>query len=293
LQYFGAGLVRTPSDFGLRSEPPSHPELLEYLANRFMNEGWSLKKLHRWIVLSSTYQQSSEERPALAQRDPGNLLLWKMNRRRLDFEALRDSLLAAAGQLDLTEGGHSVDITVAPWSERRTIYGFVERQNLPGIFRTFDFASPDTTSPQRFSTTVPQQALFMMNSPFVVKQVRSLAVESRSRSGSRGEDRVRALYEFAYQREPTQSEVEFGLRFIADQIRARQANPTLEQIRAGTNTLVAVVSTNTSPAATTSANAEGKASVDSDKASPPPEPLDAWERYAQVLLMANEFCFLD
>jgi hypothetical protein len=92
-----------------------------------------------------------------------------MNRRRLDFETTRDSLLSVSGRIDQTAGGHAVDITTQPFTARRTIYGFVERQNLPGLFRTFDFASPDATSPQRFSTTVPQQALFMMNSPFVAE----------------------------------------------------------------------------------------------------------------------------
>jgi mono/diheme cytochrome c family protein len=239
LQYFGAGLVRTPSDFGLRSEPPSHPELLDYLAGRFMDEGWSLKKLHRWIVLSSTYQQVSYDRPDLAQRDPSNQWLGRMNRRRLDFEALRDSLLFVGGQLDLDEGGQAVDITKAPWSHRRTLYGFVQRQNLPGLFRTFDFASPDTTSPQRFSTSVPQQALFLMNSPFVVEQGRLLCERPILRSAAGGEDRVRALYRIVYQREPTSREMELALKFVTAQ---------------GTG---------------------------------------AWERYAQVLLMANEFCFLD
>ena len=170
MHHFGQGLVRTPSDFGLRSEPPSHPELLDYLASRFVAEGWSIKKLHRWILLSSTYQQSSEDRPDARAKDPENLLVWRMNRRRMDLEALRDSLLFVAGQLDETIGGPAVNIVTAPFSKRRTVYGLIERQNLPAFFRTFDFATPDGHSPQRFTTTVPQQALFLMNSPFVIEQ---------------------------------------------------------------------------------------------------------------------------
>ena len=109
--HFGTGLVRTPSDFGLRSEAPSHPELLDYLARTFMDDGWSIKRLHRRIMLSSVYQQSSEHRPELAARDPENRLLWRMNRRRLDWEASRDTLLAAAGDLDRAVGGPAVEIT--------------------------------------------------------------------------------------------------------------------------------------------------------------------------------------
>src|SRR5206468_2153725 len=135
--HFGAGLVRTPSDFGLRGEPPTHPELLDYLAWRFMEEGWSIKKLHRWIMLSATYQQSNEGDRRLAGLDPENRLLGKMNCQRLDFEAMRDALLHVAGQPDGTMGGAAVPLTTAPFSRRRTVYGFIDRQNLPGVFRTF------------------------------------------------------------------------------------------------------------------------------------------------------------
>ena len=157
LHHFGEGLVRTPSDFGLRSEPPTHPELLDYLAARFIADGWSLKKLHRTIMLSSTYQQSSNGSGAGQKSDPENRLVWKMNRRRLDFEATRDALLAAGGDMDLKVGGPSIDVLAQPFSRRRSVYGYIDRQNLPGLFRTFDLATPDTTSPMRHTTTVPQQ----------------------------------------------------------------------------------------------------------------------------------------
>ena len=224
LHHFGAGLVRTPSDFGLRSDPPTHPGLLDYLASRFMAEGWSLKKLHRLILLSNTWQQRSDADSAPAAlnsralaADPDNRLLWKMNRQRLDFEELRDSLLAVSGRLDLAAGGHAVDIVAEPFSARRTIYGFVERQNLPNLFRTFDFASPDATSPQRFATTVPQQALFLMNSPFVVQQARSLACRAEILSCPRPEERVRQLFEIAYQRPPDPDELKLALHFVGTQ----------------------------------------------------------------------------
>lgn len=217
LHHFGAGLVRTPSDFGLRSDPPTHPELLDYLAARFMAEGWSMKKLHRLLMLSSVYQQSSENNPQSSKIDPANELLWKMNRSRLDFEALRDTLLAVSGKIELASGGRPVDLTTEPFTPRRTIYGFVERQNLPGLFRTFDFASPDTTSPQRFSTTVPQQALFLMNSPFVVQQASNLLNRPEIKRAGSDEERIQRLYQVAFQRPPEADEVRWARKFIESQ----------------------------------------------------------------------------
>src|SRR5262249_42157850 len=153
LHHFGRGLVRTPGDFGLRGEPPTHPELLDDLAWSFIDGGWSIKKLHKAILMSATYQQSCEPlTPILSTRrrgqgegatDPDNRLLSHQNRQRLDFESLRDSLLWASGRLDLKVGGAPVEIATPPFSTRRSVYGFIDRQNLPGLFRTFDFASPD------------------------------------------------------------------------------------------------------------------------------------------------------
>jgi cytochrome c553 len=217
MYHFGAPLVRTTSDFGLRSDPPTNAELLDYLASQFMANGWSLKKLHRLIMLSSAYQQSSEDTPANAKLDPGNELFWRMDRHRLDFEAMRDTLLATSGKLDKTMGGHAVDITTEPFAARRTVYAFIERQNLPGIFRTFDFASPDTTSPQRFYTTVPQQALFLMNSPFVVEQTRSLLARPEIKSARDDREKIERLYRIAFQRPPDRSEMALAKQFVATQ----------------------------------------------------------------------------
>ncbi len=174
LEHFGAALVRTPSDFGLRSQRSTHPELLDHLAWSFVEDGWSLKKLHRRIVLSAAYRQASDDRPAARAVDPENTWLWRMNRRRLDFEATRDALLAVGGKLDKRLGGPPVKQLAEPNSTRRTIYSYIDRLNLPGLFRTFDFANPDATSPERSLTTVPQQALFFMNSPLVVEAARDL-----------------------------------------------------------------------------------------------------------------------
>jgi hypothetical protein len=187
--------------------------LLDYLAARFMADGWSIKKLHRMIMLSAVYQQSSDNNPACAKVDPDNRLLWRMNRQRLEFEALRDSILAVSGKLDLTPGGHSVDITDAS-ATRRTVYGFVDRQNLPGLFRSFDFASPDTSSPRRFFTTVPQQALFLMNSPFIVEQAKAAVNRPDFTTVSTDQKRIDLLYQRAFQRDPSREEIGWAREFI-------------------------------------------------------------------------------
>ena len=211
LHHFGAGLVRTPGDFGVRSDPPVQPELLDWLAARFVADGWSLKKLHRLIMLSATYQQGSDDRADYQRTDPDNQLLWRMNRQRLGFEAMRDALLAASGRLDLTVGGRAADVL----SSRRTVYASIDRQNLPGVFRTFDFASPDAMTPQRFHTVGPQQALFMMNSPFVATQAQSLAaLPEFSRLTNDGE-RLQFLYRRIFARAADSEEVRAGLQFVA------------------------------------------------------------------------------
>jgi mono/diheme cytochrome c family protein len=212
--HFGNGLVRTPSDFGLRSDPPSHPELLDYLALRFVESGWSVKKLHRLIMLSSAYQQGSELNAVAYKSDPENTLLWRVNRRRLEFEAMRDSVLAVSGRLDRTIGGRPADITGDSPNPRRTVYGFIDRQNLPGMFRAFDFASPDTHSPQRFTTTVPQQALFMMNSPFAIQQAKALAARPEIAQEPEPAKRVEKLYRLLYGRPPAPDELWAAAEFI-------------------------------------------------------------------------------
>jgi hypothetical protein len=137
-----------------------------------------------------------------------------MNRRRLDFEAMRDSLLDVCGQLDLKEGGPSVELTGDKPSARRAVYGFIDRQNLPGLFRTFDYASPDSTSPMRFQTTVPQQALFMMNSPFVMGLAQHLSELPEVASQGALKAKIRELYERVYGRAPTSWEESAGMGFV-------------------------------------------------------------------------------
>jgi mono/diheme cytochrome c family protein len=218
MQHFGAGLVTTPSDFGLRSDAPSNPELLDWLASRFVQGGWSVKNLHRIILTSAAYKRSSDGNDAMANADPLNLLLARQNRRRLDFEGLRDSLLSVAGRLDPAVGGRSVPLTTEPFATRRTVYGFIDRQNLDGVFRTFDFASPDATSPRRFITVVPQQALFLMNSPFVSEQARHLAARLEAEHLSDPGTRIDRLYRLGLGRLPESDERELAMRFVEDKL---------------------------------------------------------------------------
>jgi hypothetical protein len=214
--HFGQGLLTTPSDLGLRSDPPSHPELLDYLARAFIDGGWSIKSVHRQIVLSSTYLQQSELRPECQNRDPQNRWLWRFNRQRLDFEALRDSILAVSGSLERTTGGPPIAITDPPFPPRRTVYGFIDRQNMDDVYRTFDFAVPDATSPKRFVTTVPQQALFLMNSPFIQEQAKRLAESVTREQSPPGAplDPVRALYRRVLGRSPEPRERTVASAFL-------------------------------------------------------------------------------
>ena len=217
LHHFGAGLVRTPSDFGRRAETPSHPELLDWLAARFVEEGWSLKWLHRQIMLSSVYQQSSlgaDDAGMLAKAqlaDPENRWLWRMNTQRLSFEELRDAGLAVTGELNREVGGKASPLFS---NNRRTLYAVVDRQFLPGVLRVFDFATPDLHVPQRSETIVPQQALFFMNHPFLLSRARALAKAAQQNGELKAEDRVKQMYRAAYQREPTSRQLAAALKLV-------------------------------------------------------------------------------
>ena len=166
-RHFGQGIVRTPSNFGQLGDRPRHPELLDYLAASFVENKWSIKAMHREIMLSSVYALSAENSAANYAVDPENRLVWRANRRRLDAEALRDSLLYVSGNLDLKPGGKAERLTDE--NKRRAVYGFVSRRKLDGMLALFDFPSPNNTSEQRLSTNVPLQMLFFMNSALVAK----------------------------------------------------------------------------------------------------------------------------
>ncbi len=210
--HMGKEIVDTPSDFGVRTPEPVHIDLLNWLASSFVDSGWSIKDLHRQIVLSSTYRQSSEVAPENEEADPLNTLWHHFPRERLDFESMRDSILAFSGNLDRTVGGLQFDIE-DPKANRRTIYGLIDRQYMPGIFRTFDHPSPDATSPGRFETTVPQQALFLMNSEFMIHNARLLATRVLEAEVD-DRERIQKLYRVTFQREPSDFERDAGLDFI-------------------------------------------------------------------------------
>ena len=214
----GAGLVKTAGDFGLQSEPPSHPELLDFLAAALMDREWSTKSLIRDIVLSKTYRQSSVDRPECSEVDVLNELVWRANRRRMDFESMRDAMLAASGNLDLTAGGRAVDLSTEPFSARRTLYGHVDRTNLDPLFTTFDFPSPDIASTERSETLVPQQALFALNDSFIIDQAKALARNATEAAGDTKDatGAVDWIYRQVFFRQPTEVESVLATNFVKD-----------------------------------------------------------------------------
>ncbi len=214
MYHFGAPLVGTPSDFGVRGEPPTHPALLDWLAARFVQDGWSLKSLHRIIMLSATYQQSSTDSSEGLRIDPENRLLSRMNRQRLDFEATRDAMLAVSGRLDPTVGGASVQNIAAPSSTRRTLYGFLDRLNLPGLYRTFDFPDPNATSPRRDRTTVAPQALFLMNHPFLLEMARATLERPEISAETSTPARINRLYRLLYGRAHNDQEIRLARDYL-------------------------------------------------------------------------------
>jgi hypothetical protein len=213
MHHFGEPLVGTTTDFGARSEKPVQAELLDWLAAEFIRSGWSVKHLHRVILMSKAYQQSvSGPSPA----DPENTLLGCFQRRRLDLEAMRDSLLFASGRLDPTVGGPPTDVASDPMNYRRTVYGLVDRQNLPALFRAFDFAGPDQCAERRPRTSVPQQALFGLNSPFVMEQARALVARPEIAAQTAPAKRVDALFRGVLGRMPTRAESAFAMQFVSE-----------------------------------------------------------------------------
>jgi len=221
MHHFGAPLVATPGDFGLRSDPPTNPGLLDHLAFAFVHDdAWSLKALHRRVMLSAAYRQAGDDRPAARAADPENALLWRANRRRLDFEALRDAILAVSGRLDRSVGGPPVADVSAPPARpaRRTLYGRIDRLNLAGLYRTFDFPDPNATSPRRDETTVPPQALFLMNHPFALTAAKALAARPDVAARPDAPGKVRRLYRLLFGRDPTRDEEALGVRFVSDPV---------------------------------------------------------------------------
>ncbi|MEQ9410664.1 MAG: PSD1 and planctomycete cytochrome C domain-containing protein [Fuerstiella sp.] len=254
LHHFGEGIVSTPGNFGVLGERPSHPELLDWLASEFVAEGWSVKQLHRLMMTSATYQLSSQFVEASFVADGDNRLLWRMTPRRMDVEAWRDSLLAVTGELDTTADGPPVDRITA--SNRRTLYAKVSRNGdvFPSdeFLRRFDFPAMRATVAKRPRSVVPQQFLFLMNSPFMLERARALVRRLES-EGESHEQRIHQAYQWLFSRSPSDSEVSIGLEFLS-------ATPAPDP------------------------------GPDPDTSSPPQ--VTQWEQYAQTLLSSNEFMFV-
>ena len=295
--HFGEGFVLTPDDFGTMSTPPSHPELLDYLSTYFTDNGWSLKKLHKHILLSATYQQASTDNPRYAQLDPFNRLLWRQNVRRLEFEPLRDSILAMAGSLDTTLGGRPVNLgggssnsvgkekaktgglrPQGSYSTRRTLYGYIDRANVAEVLNHFDFAQPEMPNGKRYQTTVPQQALFLMNNPLVIEQARKIVERTDFKGVEDDEKRIAFLYSLIYQRPPTAQEIQLGLAFFEEAPATGASLPAQQPAAQAAPVRVAA--------------AKGKLSLPARPAFTP-RPLSAWAEYAHALILANEFTFVN
>lgn len=217
---FGQGLVRTPDNFGTTGEAPSHPELLDHLALRFQKNGWSTKQLIREIVLSQTYQQASTESQRGLQADPENRLLWRMNRKRLEAEALRDTLLAISGQLEFSMGGSLVPPTTSSDfglqlnSPRRSVYLPVLRNSIPELFEAFDGADPSLVVGRRNVSTVAPQALFFLNHPFVSEQAQAAAKRLLETPLSSSTERLTHAYLRTLGRNPIPTEQQLFLAML-------------------------------------------------------------------------------
>lgn len=213
----GRGLARTPSDFGLMGEKPTHPLLLDYLAHDFMEKDWSIKKLIRSIVLSRTYCQSSHSKNP---SDPENRLLGSMNPKRLEYEAMRDGMLQVSGELETRMGGPPQSPNEKKPSNRRAVYGFIDRQNVSPELNTFDFANPNIHSPKRVETTVPQQALFALNDPFVLARSKKIAdsIQQQFKITDHAEKVARLLYQQILSRDPQPEELATVVSFLTPQV---------------------------------------------------------------------------
>ncbi len=239
--HFGDGLVRTPDNFGKLGERPTHPELLDWLAVQFVEEGWSIKAMHRLIMLSSTYQMSTTYNAAAAEQDPENRLLWRRSRQRLDAESMRDAILSVAGNLDLTMGGtllptenrkyvtSTANVNPVVYNNnRRSMYLPIIRSALYEVFQAFDFADPAVSAGKRMSTTVAPQALFMMNSELVSEQTHALAEQLLAKEATDTE-RITNLYLRTLSRPSTAEETESALAYVSEIVETVKSKDMDEQ----------------------------------------------------------------
>ncbi|MEE2639076.1 MAG: PSD1 and planctomycete cytochrome C domain-containing protein [Planctomycetota bacterium] len=262
LAHFGQGLVDTPSNFGQQGSRPSHPFLLDDLAARFIRKGWSIKQLHREIVLSATWRQTSSPHPKSRERDVDNRWYSRMNRRRLDFEEWRDAMLQAGGRLDLEVGGPAGELETEN-NFRRTLYATVHRRDISVTMRTHDFPDPTQHSPRRSSTVTPLQGLYALNGPLLTRQA-ELLVERLNRHSGEDSTRIHFAHEILFGRSPSAEEIKLALRFLysANQSVTRAGNKGGGRSAPGPDTSKRV-------------------------------PLERWIQYAHVLLAGNELMWID
>lgn len=230
-RHFGKGLVQTPSDFGTRGRAPTHPELLDYLALKFVASGWSTKTMHKLIMMSRAYQQASADNPANATIDPANELLWKYSRQRLDAESIRDSLLAVSGALERSRAGphpfpppnrwdytQHYQFTALYETRQRSVYLMQQRIRRHPFMATFDGADPNTSTPERLVTTTPLQALFTLNDKFAHEMAECFA-ERLLRECDNSAARIQRAYELSYGRKPSREEMRSDLEYLRDTAR--------------------------------------------------------------------------
>jgi hypothetical protein len=314
--HFGTGLVDTPSNFGANGERPTHPELLDYLATQFVAHGMSIKFLHRAIMLSEVYQLDTAMNQASFAKDSGNRLYWRANQTRLTAERLRDSVLFVAGTLEDTVGGPSVALT--PMSGRRTIYGRISRYRLDEFLQLFDYPSPMQSAEKRFTTNVPLQRLFLMNSDFMQQQAERLA--DRVIELPTDTARIQKAYRLIFGRLPTAAELNAGLEFLADEpMRQYEEKKAEAAKKAAEAAKPAMTGAKPDEPAKPGAPATPPAATPPPATPPPPaappapdgmmagvtaasaggkdekerRPVTAFGRYIKILLSSNEFLFVN
>ena len=281
--HFGEGLIKSPDDLGNMASKPSNQELLDWLAGWFMENDWSLKKLHKLIMKSATYRQSSSPNPSFAIKDGENKYWWHYPVRRLDFESIRDSLIQITGKMDRTVGGKPVNITDEPYSYRRSIYGYVDRSAVSDLMMQFDFSDPEMTNSKRASSIVPQQALFFMNSPMIVDAARAVTERNDFKNAKDDEEKIKVVYAVIFQRYPRGRESSMGKEFLTESAKwYKPINSKPKQIttQEDTNETTVVSNNNMSILKNVGKPVERK-------------PLTPWESYIQALIMSNEFVYFN
>ncbi len=212
--HLGHGLVRTPDDFGTRGARPTHPKLLDFLASTFSEDGWSIKKLHKRILLSRTYKQAAVENHTSRVMDPENHWLWRRPRKRLSLESMRDAMLKVSGELNLEMGGRPFDMMSEPITARRSVYGFVNRDVPSTLSTTFDGANPSACTAKRPETTVPQQTLFALNSTFIQDRAKAIMNLNSIQKAPTAEEKIRRLYQQTLSRLPEPMEIELAVNHV-------------------------------------------------------------------------------